>query len=814
MKSLKKFIERKKKEILKKSDEAVKILDREWNDFLKKDIYLIHEEKSRLLKTLENGNKEIKIPWYLFWNYELKSALKLREEKISDYKEDIPNHNKNFVVRKKKEHKDLFQNDSLTLDDNQQTAIITDDRHNLVVAGAGSGKTEVLATRIAYLVKRKSDKIRPERILALAFQKEAAKEIGERIKEKHGVDVEVRTFHSLGNQIIQDGSKKKGKEVPEIKRECSDEWKFRRYIQKIFEENKSDLQKDIINYVKKHGDKEFIKTETDFEKKEHFHKYQRDLRYAALDGTNVKSKAEREILNFFLTNKLNGNEIRIIYEKPAEWRKCNNEKGEEKKPDFYFPDFDIYLEHWATGKDGKVPEWFEGENPTEKYVRTMNMKKEKFKSNNKILIETSHADYEKGEEDFLNVIRERFLSVLRNKHPNEKFVLEEIPYQNFLIKFKKSKEPLRRIDRNVSDFIKNAKINRFYPRDIEKRLESEKWSPRQHAFCKIANHVYEIYQENLKKENRIDYSDMINLAIDSLKDDKNIYRDKYDHILVDEYQDISMQRHELIKELMKKNPDCKLFCVGDDWQSIMGFSGSNLDFFVNFEKYFPHPARTNLTKNYRSIKSIVEAGNCIIRNNKKGQIQKKTISNTDESRPIFVFSLTRFQKKTNVTGRVVKSEKEKIAEHCLLTIKEHYDKKGLSWSDFMILMRIRDFPLLQHLKIFADELKIPLDFEKSKNPNCVRVMTVHKSKGLQAKTIIILNVNKGLMGFPCELENPDILFPAIKNNDNLGKQEERRLFYVAVTRAKEECIIYSQKESESEFIKEIEDFIERKELRY
>ena len=97
---------------------------------------------------------------------------------------------------------------------------------------------------------------------------------------------------------------------------------------------------------------------------------------------------------------------------------------------------------------------------------------------------------------------------------------------------------------------------------------------------------------------------------------------------------------------------------------------------------------------------------------------------------------------------------------------------------------------------------------------CVRFMSVHKSKGLQAKVVFILNLDKGLYGFPCELENPDIFETAIINLNGLRKEEERRLFYVALTRAKEEVIMYTQKCSESDFITEIKEFTKREELGY
>lgn len=810
MQFIKEFIKKKENEIIGQSNNAIKALDKDWSNFSKNDTYLIYENKSNLLHLVKNGNKETKVPWYLFWDFKLKSNLKTNLEKLQEYLGKIEIYNQNFIIQKKKEYKALFKKGDLTLDDDQQTAIITDDKHNLVVAGAGSGKTEVLITRIAYLIKRKSDKIKPERILALAFQNKASEEIKERLKKRYGVDVEIRTFHSLGKKIIEDASKKKGNKAPKLKPECSEDWKYQRYIQMLFQKeisNNEKLQNDIINFMKKYGDEEVIKQKADFEKKEEFYNYQRSLTYTALDGTKVKSEAEREILNFFLMHKLNGKEIKVIYENPADWMKYKNENGEEitPKPDFYFPDFDIYLEHWAIGKNGKVPEWFTGENPTTHYKESMNLKKEKYSSNNKLLFETYQADYETG--NFHKILFDKFISILKYKEPDKKQELRQLSYNELVEAVWDSAQFVKQIPLNISKFIVIAKTYRLYPKDIKNRLDNKRWSPKQYSFAKIANQIYEIYQREFEKGNYIDFSDMINVAVDFLKENKEFYKNKYDHILIDEYQDISTQRYEMIKELMSKNSKCKLFCVGDDWQSIMGFAGSNLDFFINFDKYFPHPARTDLTKNYRSIKSIVEAGACIIKNNKEGQIKKKTISNRDELKPILVFS-SKHQKK------FFTQYYEQIAKHCLDTIKEYHTTKNYPYDDFMILMRIANKQKLRNfISDYANSLDIPIS-EKADRPNCVRIMSVHKSKGLQARVVMVLNVDKDLYGFPCELENPDIFLPAIKNNDGLRKLEERRLFYVAVTRAKEEVMIYTQKCSESEFITEIKEFVKREELGY
>ena len=434
----------------------------------------------------------------------------------------------------------------------------------------------------------------------------------------------------------------------------------------------------------------------------------------------------------------------------------------------------------------------------------MTLKKKQFVVNKKVLLETTQAEF--NSTNFYENLENKFIDSLKTKFPDKTFKLNTLSYKELVERvWYECKISVKAIPLNISKFIVIAKTYSLEPLDIESILVKERWSLKQKAFGKIANRFYKVYQKELEKGHFIDFCDMINLAVKELKNNNIFYEDTYDHILIDEYQDISTQRYELIKELMSKNPKCKLFCVGDDWQSIMGFAGSNLDFFVNFDKHFNHPARTDLTKNYRSIKSIVEVGACIIKNNKKGQLNKKTVSNSKESHPILVYSSS--HQKNNYVRYY-----EQMAKHCLDKIKEYYSKGGYSYGDFMILLRIAKKPILRNvISEYANKLNIPLSTEPDK-PNCVHIMSVHKSKGLQARVVLILNVDKDLYGFPCELENPDIFEPATKNHVNIRDEEERRLFYVAVTRAKEEVIVYSQKCSESKFITEIKDFVKREEI--
>jgi DNA helicase-4 len=272
----------------------------------------------------------------------------------------------------------------------------------------------------------------------------------------------------------------------------------------------------------------------------------------------------------------------------------------------------------------------------------------------------------------------------------------------------------------------------------------------------------------------------------------------------------------LVRKLLEHNPNCKLFCVGDDWQSIMAFSGSNLDFFVNFEKYFEKPAITKISTNYRSIRTIVDAGAQLIKKNGSCQISKTTLSSRDEEKAI---SVLRSPHKENYRMRYY----EQSAEDCLARIAE-YVKKGFLPTDILVLSRFmrtkahRAYKFHQVIKILmerARERGIELIPDDARDQSKIRVLTVHKSKGLEARAVFVLNVIKDAYGFPCEIEDSSIYAPARENYPEQDpKEEERRLFYVAMTRTKEDLIIYTWEPSKSEFLEEIGDYTREERLSY
>ncbi len=757
------------------------------NHLLNADAYLVYSDRTDMLSKLEE---------YKITLFSLKQKKEIFDKYFNDVVETsinevlasliaIENFNQELVKRRKKEYDFLFKKSTVGLNDEQKTAIITDDKHNLVVAGAGSGKTEVLITRIAYLVLRKQEKIAPERILALAFQNKAGKEIEERLRKKFGIEVKIKTFHSFGNEVLS---------KPKLKFETDTE--YNEFIAELYKKAEKDpaFQNKLLAYMLHFGDEEVIKQESDFKTKKEWYQYMQNLTYTTLDGKKVKSEGERTIFNFLFTHKINEKHINFRYEPPAEWMNYKNEKGEIKtpRPDFFLPEYNIYIEHWAIDERGNVPEWFDQD-----YRKGMKAKIERFKQQKKYsLIETTYGEFKSN--NFIDHFEKKLIKEFRRKYPDKDFVFTEMGYSEIVERvWKNCKESMERNSRDIARFIIKAKTNGLTPEKISEGLENEKWSPKQKAFAELALVIYMEYEKELRRTNEIDFSDMINQAIVELEKNESLYKNSFDHILIDEYQDISRQRYLLIKALMAKNRNCKLFCVGDDWQSIMGFAGSNLEFFIKFQDYFDHPARTDLSINFRSIKSIVDAGAELIKNNGNGQLKKQTIAKNNHEKKIRVFSYS--HKNTSIYH-------EQTAKHCVNMVKE-YQMKGYSPQDIIILYRAKKIRLFNLINECSGFNNVNIK-ENSRSPLDSPLMTVHKSKGLQAKVVFLLCVDKGLYGFPSEIEDPFILEPAMYGKLNNKEEEERRLFYVAITRSKEDVIIYTQKENESMFLDEIQKYIE------
>jgi DNA helicase-4 len=756
--------------------------------------YLIYSDKQRcidIIKSFEDDLNYVDRSRVLNDEYIVEQRRKLEKNR-----QTVLDYNKDFIRQRKRDYSYLWSKGLVTLDNEQQTAIVTDDKHNLVTAAAGSGKTETLITRIAYLIARKPDNVQAERILAIAYQRKAKEEIEQRLLDRYNIrNVNVRTFHKLGKDILEHTGKKLSTT------DIVNENKKHEAIQKIFSQRiktEPDYYKLFLTFAKTlydHDEKESIKT------KNETLTYAQEQTCYAIDRTKVNSRAEKEIMDFLLTSKLNGKPIEVKYEPDLT----------VFRPDFYLPEYSLYIEHWALNEKGEVPGWFN--QTTEEYRKVMEMKKKWFAEHGKLLVETFTHEYrENSPEEFIELLKKRITEKLQEENNcNFEFTLKT--YEEIVeLVWESCRTPVD----DIVNFITSAKTYGLSPTRVAERLRNNRWTRKQLAFGNLALPVYHDYEVALMEHGKIDFEDMINKAIDELNSDPSLLADVYDHILIDEYQDISAQRYKLISKLLERNPRCKLFCVGDDWQSIMGFSGSNLNFFVNFEQYFSKPAVTVISTNYRSVKTIVDAGAELIRNNTSCQIQKPTLSNRKDLKPIKVVRLLHQE-------GYERNYYRQMAEDCLDRITS-YIQNGYSPQDILVLSRFmrtrigHGYRFLYNIEIFIEKAKengISLAYERLDARNKVKLLTAHRSKGLEAKVVFLLNVTKGTYGFPCEIEDPSIYEPARENYPPQDqKEEERRLFYVAMTRAIEDLFIYTWEPAISEFLKEIANYTTEEKLRY
>jgi superfamily I DNA/RNA helicase len=272
----------------------------------------------------------------------------------------------------------------------------------------------------------------------------------------------------------------------------------------------------------------------------------------------------------------------------------------------------------------------------------------------------------------------------------------------------------------------------------------------------------------------LDFNDMISRSIALLQNHKDIahkFRNRYRYILVDEFQDVNNLQVELIKLLLTKTT--QLFCVGDDWQSIYGFRGSNVSYIIEFEKHFSPAKLIKLNLNYRSTQHIVGASNEVIKHN-KFKVEKEIKASKQSEHKIVVYS-----------GN---NEEENI-RFCVDTARGLLDD-GMGSEDILFLYR-------------RSKMYTPYFFH-FKNENLrVQSKTIHAAKGLEAKIVFIIGLTDGYGGFP-DIWLEDRIFQVVKKaNHDLLLEEERRLFYVALTRAKEKLFLITEKGKESSFIKEI-----------
>ena len=273
-------------------------------------------------------------------------------------------------------------------------------------------------------------------------------------------------------------------------------------------------------------------------------------------------------------------------------------------------------------------------------------------------------------------------------------------------------------------------------------------------YFKIILEIYHIYNQELESSNLYDFNDMIKIATNNINN--NQIKTNYKYIIIDEFQDTSLNRFKLINAIIKQN-NAKIFVVGDDYQSIYRFTGCNLDIFLNFNKLVNNLNIINLDYNYRNPKEIIDVANSFIMKN-KNQIKKETICLKNINKPI---KICFYKNKRTAIEKILKY----IDSKYLILGRNNKDED---------LFNVQDKPFL----------------------------TIHKSKGLEEDNIILINLTNNNNSLPSKIKNHKVINKIIKT-DYYPYEEERRLFYVALTRTRNNIYLLVPKSNYSIFIKEL-----------
>ena len=650
------------------------------------------------------------------------------------------------------------------LDKQQMTCIVKDAHNHLVIAGAGTGKTTTVVGKIKFLLKSK--KYKPEDILVLSFTNASASEMSQRINQETGCNIDASTFHKLGLNIIT----KVNGVVPKIT-----QLNLRKFVkEQLLLNMQSDVYLNLLSSYLLYN-RVVSKSEFEFKTQKEYEEYLRLNPPTTINNETVKSYGEMDIANF-----LTQNGIQYIYEHPYKVDTRTSEYG-QYNPDFYLPEYDIYVEYFGVNKDGEVPSYFKGANgmtATQAYQASMKWKRETHSANDTILIEC--FSYEKFDGVLLENLKKKLISKNVKLTPKTtKELWEQVSGDGDSV--------LDGITELFETIINLIKSNGYTIATVRQLNIGNSNAQNNNTLLSLLEPIFNSYCAYLNEHNEIDFNDMINMATQYVEQRK--YISPYKYVIVDEYQDISKARFSLLNSMRKSN-DYDLFCVGDDWQSIYRFAGSDIGYILNFEKYWGSTEISKIETTYRFTQKLIEiSGNFIMQN--PVQI-KKTIKGKNDSVGFALGEISGYTDKYSIEFMANKLEDLPRDSSVFFIGRYSFDAKLLSDSGLFECQynNISGFVEVKYRK--RSDLKM-------------NFITAHKSKGLQADYIFIINNKKSRMGFPSKIQDAAILNLLLDNCDQYPYAEERRLFYVALTRAKKKAFLITVSNQESEFAMELKE---------
>lgn len=762
------------------------------------DNYITHRDAEKIkstygtyLDTLSND---------LIFRYVCNNAGKFRVDiellksfvrKMQTLDSDITTHNTNYVDEILKREKDYFDNilkdidPNIKLDEEQRRAVVTDDDYCLLVAGAGAGKTTTMAAKVKYLVEKKG--IAPEDIIVISYTNKAIGELKERINDGLKIPAKICTFHAFAFEIV----KKFSVEPPEINL-SSFKIVFEMLEQSVFNDKK--LMRNLVLFLGYYFD--LTEDVFKFDNLNQYHQYkaaqdyetlksglgeyikkveqQRSKRVKTISGEYLRSIQEVQIANFLYLNGLD-----YEYERPYPFESPSRNK--KYTPDFYISQGEhvVWLEHYALTESGYsnvfTPEQLA------RYKKSIRDKREVHKTHKTTLVETwSLYSDRRSLMDHLRELLEKEGFVMKPRN------LEEV-YKK-IVETGKDKYIIKLI-LFMMNFIEQFKTTGYDAGGFE-ILRKKTDNPRTLLFLEIAEQVYNHYQAVLKANNQIDFADMINDAHFYLQEIERQHIElKYKYIIIDEFQDIARQRFNLTKRLSEITK-AKVVAVGDDWQAIYAFSGSDITLFTRFLELMGAGTELKITHTYRNSQELIDIAGGFVQKNST-QIRKQLMSPKRLDNPIVIESFDDSFKPMkalaetveNIIGRILSEFGEK--KSILLIGRYNYDMYKLCMTG-----AFEEMP--------GDRVKC----KKYPDAN-ISFMTAHRSKGLGYDNVILINMFEGKFGFPCQIEDDPIMKMVMHEDKSMPFAEERRLFYVALTRTKNRVYIATPKHKPSRFLVEL-----------
>ncbi len=797
------------------------------------DNYFSHNWKQKLLLWHKNAISKVKKFKEDYAEYISSEDEKFFEKfynKPETFETDTKQANERYINQELKDNSDLFDDlDGKSLDSQQREAIVVDEDAVKVIAGAGSGKTFTIQGKVKYLTEKRD--VDPSEILAISFSNASVDDLKERIAEP----IDIKTFHKVGKDILTQYNQYSRPDTSALKRI------IKRYLTKKALKNE-DISKKLIEFfsfyinvppsdddIKYEGDLLDWQEGVDFSTlKRRFKNKQRET----LNNEIVRSYEELYIANFLFIYG-----IKYTYEKiysypnknfEREFNKFkeflfsfNEEIPDELKnditkdllnltdifeeyeikdylPDFYLDDYNIYIEHFGLNRN--CENHLIGGKSSEEYVKEMEWKRKVHKKYGTTLIET--FSYYQSENRLLTRLaeklqaqgvefneidyREVYRILLENKTIKE--------WEDFIVLLKTFIELFK--GNNYDE----TKFKEFY--DYVGGLKDSFSKDRTIAFLKIVEEIYNDYEAYLLKIKKIDFNDMINKASDCIV--KNGLDLPYKYIIVDEYQDTSFTRYNLLRNICD-SIGAKIMVVGDDWQSIYSFSGCDVNIFTKFDNFFDVCETRYIEKTYRNSQQLIDASSNFVMKN-PDQTRKELKSSKSLKYPI---KLVNFD---NDFDEILKFE---------LIIKNIINQSTFKNKKILILGRNNKdiFNLLKNFnveneygkrkfEILGDEDKlrrnkfVKIVYRESLDVN-IEYRTVHQSKGLECDNVILINLKNWKAGFPNKMVDDPVLNFVKRNGDSFSYAEERRLFYVALTRTKNNVYLLAPYFKSSVFVQEL-----------